>query len=471
MKNWIDNLGIRKKLLFCSLVVAGMAIIVGVIGIVAVENMAATGDVSGSRTYILVMIIALALGIAFAGLVVFYISGTIYKPMQKFAVMSQMIAVGDIEIHKVMDEADQKLKDRKDEIGILAGSFGDVIENTIQQVGEVKRIAGGDLTVAVNVKSEKDVMGKALSDLVNKLQGLVSNIVSSADQVNSGAKMVADSSTALSQGAEEQASSIEELTASLEEITTQTTHNAENAEQADVLAQNAKRNADTGNSQMQDMLKAMDDINVSSKNINSIIKVIEDIAFQTNILALNAAVEAARAGQYGKGFAVVAEEVRNLAARSSKAASETTNLIEGSISKVDAGTKIAQATAKALNEIVIDVEKTANLVNEIAQASNQQAAAIDQVNQGIMQISHVVQTNAATSEEGAAASEELSAQSSQLSEFVKLFKLDNSGTGMGTAEKRMSRPDNSRLLDDIIDLGAKPHRGSIAVSDNEFGKY
>jgi methyl-accepting chemotaxis protein len=305
------------------------------------------------------------------------------------------------------------------------------------------------------------VLGAALLELVNNMHRVVSSIYAAADQVASGSSLVADSSYALSQGATEQASSIQQLTASLVEIASQTNLNAKNAEKASELAQKAKSHAATGNEHMNGMLSAMDEINESSANIGKIIKVIDDIAFQTNILALNAAVEAARAGQHGKGFAVVAEEVRNLAAKSANAAKETTALIEGSKKKVDAGTKIANDTAEALGEIAAQVAAAADLVKSIAEASGEQAHAIEQVNGGIQQVSQVVSTNAATSEESAAASEELSGQANQLKETVSLFKLKRTKkeAGLGLSEKPRLAGANA------------PSSQKIAVSGSDMGKY
>jgi methyl-accepting chemotaxis protein len=174
---------------------------------------------------------------------------------------------------------------------------------------------------------------------------------------------------------------------------------------------------------MREMLESMDEINAASENIHKIIKVIDEIAFQTNILALNAAVEAARAGQYGKGFAVVAEEVRNLAAKSANAAKETTSLIENSIKKSERGTRIVHETAEAFDKIVKGVVEVDNIVREIAAASSEQAAGLEQIKGGIMQVSEVVQQNSTASEESASASEELSSQAELMREQVKKFKV------------------------------------------------
>ena len=426
-------------------------------------------DIAASKTSaifsICLMIAVILISFAISFILSRFISGMISNPMHKFAAFGELLAVGDIDASKVLNKEDLKLKYRKDEIGTLALSFNKVMESTAEQAHQTAAIAEGDLTTVITVRSEFDVMGKALSDLVAKFHNLAVSIVTSSDQVDAGAKQVADSSTALSQGATEQASSVEELSASMEEITSQTTQNAENAQKTNTLAVNIQKDANSGNAQMTEMLRAMDDINVSSQSINKIIKVIEDIAFQTNILALNAAVEAARAGSAGKGFAVVAEEVRNLAGKSAQAAKETTELIETSIKKVDAGTNIAKETASALGKIVEGVSQAGELVGAIASASNEQAAALEQINQGIMQISQVVQSNAASAEESAAASEELSAQADSLKDYVSVFKLNENPAAREEKSIPAGEPTRNIPVQKASSKAAMPLAGSSA------GKY
>lgn len=374
-------------------------------------------------------------------------------------------------------------------IAIILGLYiARMISNPIKGlVGEAKKIADGDLDINIKntSKDEVGVLAKAFRQMAENMNDAMTNISTASEQVASGSKQVSDSSVALSQGATEQASSIEQLTTALEEISSQTMNNAQNANDANDLAENAKINAVQGNEQMGYMLRAMDEINDASSNISKIIKVIDEIAFQTNILALNAAVEAARAGQHGKGFAVVAEEVRNLAARSANAAKETTTMIEGSIKKVEGGTKIANQTADALNNIVEAVSKVASLVNNIAVASNEQATGITQINQGISQVSVVVQTNSATAEEGAAASEELSSQAEMLKDTVSGFKLKKNNYNAYSEHEEIN-PDVLRMLENMSNKnkykesfeheeleGDKDNnvKTKIVLSDREFGKY
>jgi methyl-accepting chemotaxis protein len=364
---------------------------------------------------ITILIIAVIISIIISTALSLSITKGIVNPINNLVEVSDELAIGNVNVN-----VDTSLND---EIGKLMKAFSRMIENIRSQALTAQSIAEGDLTIHVEARSDKDILGIKLAEMVANNNAILSNISIASEEVAAGASQISESSILLSQGATEQASSIEELTASLEEISAQTSMSAKNANKANEFAEKAKITAESGNQQMKEMLNAMDEINSSSTNISKIIKVIDDIAFQTNILALNAAVEAARAGQHGKGFAVVAEEVRNLAARSASAAKETTEMIENSIKKSQVGTNIAQNTAKALNEIVEEVEKVANLVSDISTSSNEQAAGLEQINIGVMQVSQVVQSNSATSEEGAAASEELSGQAQMLRELVGKFKL------------------------------------------------
>lgn len=274
-----------------------------------------------------------------------------------------------------------------------------------------------------NFEGDFETVSQALNVILDSFNNLIGSINLATEQVAAGARQVSDGSQQLSVGASQQASAVEELTASISVISAQTRDNAQNALQADKLADQAKTSATQGSELMERLLSSMEEIDKGSRNIAKIIKVIDDIAFQTNILALNAAVEAARAGEAGRGFAVVAEEVRNLANRSASAAKETADLIESSGKSVAAGTKLAGDTSGALREIVTRIEKVSGLVDSISSASGEQASGIAQIDKGVEQVSSVVQTNSATAEQSAAASEELSGQAEQLKEMILHFEL------------------------------------------------
>ncbi len=402
------------------------------------------GQVEGLRTVVLgICIFCLII----SGLYSWGIIKSIVIPVAKLSKASKKLAMGDVDVDCT------KLYD--DDLGELMDDFANMAAAIKEQARIAEIISKGDLTVQVEPRCEKDVLGKALKKLVKDDNATLGNIKESTMQMTIGAEQVATASQALAQGSTEQASALEQVTASMDEIAERTKANASEASEANELVHSVKDMAVSGNGQMKSMISAMNDINESSETISKIIKVIDDIAFQTNILALNAAVEAARAGVHGKGFAVVAEEVRNLAAKSASAASETAEMIEDSIRKVNNGTKLAEETAESLDEIVASIDKIVSLISNIAVASNDQATAVSQIDQAIGQVSTVVQTNSATSEQCAAASEELSNQAAMLRNLMANYKLAGGTHGNYVIENDK----NSNYNEHIISL------------DGDFGKY
>jgi len=381
----------------------------------------------------------------------------IANPIKELTMAAQQLAEGDVNV-EVSDHNCQ------DEIYELIEAVRIMVSNIKAQAKTAHEISQGNLQVEVTPRSDKDILGLALKEIVDDYNVLLSTMKESTTQVTAGAGHVASASQALAQGSTEQASAIEQITASMSEIAEKTSVNASRTGEADKLAHNVAKGAEAGNEKMQEMVAAMKEINKSSVEISKVIKTIDDIAFQTNILALNATVEAARAGVHGKGFAVVAEEVRNLAEKSAQAANETNDMITGSIQKINNGAELAKETAKSLEEIVSDVERTAELIDDIAIATNNQATAVTEINQAINQVSIVVQNNSASSEECAASSEELANQAEALIQMLAKYQIKNDGSAR-VATQSFSKSTAS------YSAPVKQDNESIISLDGDFGKY
>lgn len=336
-------------------------------------------------------------------------------PLNVAAGYVERISKGDIP-PRITEEYSGDFNEIRNNLNVLIDAMNEVTATASQ-------IAAGNLTVKVRERSAQDKLMHAMAAMVSGLTNVVSNIRTAANQVMSGSQEMSASAEELSQGATEQSASVEEVSASMEQMAGNIKQNSHNAQQTERMALRAADHGNEGGKAVAETVAAM-------KEIAAKISIIEEIARQTNLLALNAAIEAARAGEHGKGFAVVASEVRKLAERSQTAAGEINRLSASSV-------RIAETAGELLAGIVPDVQKTAELVQEIAAASNEQTSGAAQINKAVQQLDQVIQQNASASEEMASVSVELLNQAEQLQSTIAFFKIEGAAAaGVDTAKDR-----------------------------------
>jgi methyl-accepting chemotaxis protein len=347
----------------------------------------------------------------------FWISLNISRGLSRAVGLADAVAIGDLS-HKIEVSSN-------DEVGDLVKSLNAMTVNLNATAAVADAIAGGDLTIKAKRSSDKDRLGIALEQMLEKLQNVVSEAITAAQNVSSGSQELSASAEQLSQGATEQASAAEEASSSMEEMASNVKQNADNASQTEKIARQSSLDAESSGAAVARAVKAME-------TIAEKITIVQEIARQTDLLALNAAVEAARAGEHGRGFAVVASEVRKLAERSQAAAAEIGTLSAETV-------KSAQQAGEMLTRLVPDIKRTAELVEEITAACREQDVGSAQINQAIQQLDQVTQQNAAASEQVSSTSEELTSQAEQLQTTIAYFKIDDAGPSAHAIDGAVSK--------------------------------
>ncbi len=379
-----------------------------------------------------------------------YIAYSITRPLKKLNVAVQQLADGELDV-TVDSYGHDEVTELSNNISRIVSRLREYILYIDEVSTVLTQIGSGNLVFSLKQEyaGEFSKVKKALLGIKSTLTDTLTAIAQSANQVNTGAEQIASGAQALAQGATEQASSVQELSSAVQELSNQATSEAKKAIDAGESLKQINGEVEQSNKQMMTMRKAMEDISTQSTAIRSIIKTIDDIAFQTNILALNAAVEAARAGTAGKGFAVVADEVRSLAGKSAEAAKRTNELIENSVQAVKNGEELTELTANSLSSVAVATQQVTEVIEAVALVYQEQANKLSEISHGVEQISNVVQTNSATAEESAAASEELSGQADMMHQQIAQFRMDDDFSQMKSVSDTSEIPSVPASFDDI----------------------
>jgi methyl-accepting chemotaxis protein len=370
------------------------------------------------------------LGVTIVSLIIAIILATrisrgVSGPMNRISdLMARVADTGDLNPDEKVYKELERSSGNRDEVGVLSGAFLKMMRDIKNKAGVLEVIATGDLTPRAELASERDTLGISVNKVASNLSGMVAETKASVEQMMAGIGHLDKGAQSLASSSMEQSVTSESLLGQVNNIAEAAEQNADRARTATELTDRVKADAMGGGAQMEKMTGAIHEIADASREVGTVMKAIDDIAFQTNILSLNAAVEAARAGQHGRGFAVVADEVRSLATRSAASARESGELIENTINKTAQGEQIVRETSEFLDNIIEENRACTELIAEMAQVAKDQNEAIREIRTGIAQFARAINQNSATAEESAATSAELTGQTDLLKEMVKRFKVE-----------------------------------------------